>query len=1460
MQPNQTKPNLIPTRKLAFGLLVCLITVLVTAPSIQAQNGTWTNLVSGDASGSWATAANWTNSVIADGADNTADFSTLDITTTNSIVTLDGARMIGNIIFGDTTPDTNWVLNTGTGGPLTLAVTAGTPTITANNGSNTIGAMLDGTKGFNKAGAGTIRLNGANTTLAGDIHINTGILQVGNSGALGVTSANNSASPSNLVVIASGATLQIIGAIAPALKPVIVSGAGAGGTQGAIFADLSGLANGNTATRLTIGLLTFTNPAVKMVGDTTIRVDGTNNSATTSAMLIGHITSTNAVTGTNPNYTLTKTGTGRLQIDPAGGYSGGDIHIVGGSLAFGNNNDLLGSQTVTVDAGAGLFLRNITSLNSINSSLVLNGLLDINARGAADVTVGTQTIGYLSGSGVVTNDNNAAQTLVIAGTNGTSTTFSGTIVKTTPTLASIGLRIQNPNGTLRLTGNNTYVGATAVNAGTLLVNGSHTGGSGYTVNPGATLGGRGSISAPITLSGTLLAGDGGGTLTVSNLTGAGDVIVSNANLTVLIQFNNSGSGNLNSLYLSNSVTTINLQGGSEAAIYATTVNVDGTTNTLNVLMANPALGQFPLIGGISSIGGLNGFSGLKLQLPTSVVASLSNNVANSSIDIVVTSVPQIVWRGTPDGNWTIGGSFDWFNGTPVAYTETAGLGPFVVFDDTATGTTSVNLTNTVSPRGVTVSASSKSYTLSGTGGVSGTGNWVKEGSSTFTVANSGTNNFTGNVTINGGAVQLGNGGAAGDLGGAPVFNSGSLIFDRSDNVTFADTITGSGALTNNGAGVVTLTGIGDVAGAVTVNAGTLALAPAISNTVSGQITGSGAFGASGSGTVVLTSGTITYGGGTVISNATLQFNSVFPPSGNISDNGTLALAVSGTLANNISGSGGVSAINSAAVTLTGANTYSGPTVVLGGSVDATASSYPSGSVLRLGSQTGTTVIGTANFTAGNPVIGGLSAGGNNGIPNAVNLTAGGQTLSINGNVSVGNISPALATVILQPTGTGVSVVVNTNGGTIQIGLGAAGSGVNPDNVEVDFSQINNFICNLGTSTNGTNSVFNMGTLDGNPGPNVGGTTAVNLFLLAAVSNSITAGTINIGAGGRALTPDLRLGPGTNILNVGTLNVGSVGRDGGQMEFNTGSGGVRIRGAAGGSTSANYNQGVNATTTGAGSMTTVDFTGGTADLLFGSMVIGNQPGRVGFWTNVFTFSQGVLNATSVSLSQGGNTNVDYTIMNINGGTATLGPVLLNGSIAANGTLNINGGTVTVQSISYTNTGTSTLSINNATLNVNIQSFGNPATAPVSAGVFTANGTVNLGFSGSGFTVGEFPLISYTGSIGGSGFSALNLTSLPSGVTAVLSNDVANLSVDVVITAAPLLVNTNSTDITATVSGSTLTLSWLADHTGWHLQAQTNSLSTGLGTNWVTIPNTDLSNSYTNTIDPAKGTVFYRMVYP
>ncbi len=72
--------------------------------------------------------------------------------------------------------------------------------------------------------------------------------------------------------------------------------------------------------------------------------------------------------------------------------------------------------------------------------------------------------------------------------------------------------------------------------------------------------------------------------------------------------------------------------------------------------------------------------------------------------------------------------------------------------------------------------------------------------------------------------------------------------------------------------------------------------------------------------------------------------------------------------------------------------------------------------------------------------------------------------------------------------------------------------------------------------------------------------------------------------------------------------------------------------------------------------------------------------------------------------------------------------------------------------------------------------------------------------------------------------------------------------------------NPTNITAVLSGSVLTLSWPADHLGWRLQVQTNALQTGLSTNWVTLPGSDLVTSTNIMINRANGPAFYRMVYP
>ena len=73
-------------------------------------------------------------------------------------------------------------------------------------------------------------------------------------------------------------------------------------------------------------------------------------------------------------------------------------------------------------------------------------------------------------------------------------------------------------------------------------------------------------------------------------------------------------------------------------------------------------------------------------------------------------------------------------------------------------------------------------------------------------------------------------------------------------------------------------------------------------------------------------------------------------------------------------------------------------------------------------------------------------------------------------------------------------------------------------------------------------------------------------------------------------------------------------------------------------------------------------------------------------------------------------------------------------------------------------------------------------------------------------------------------------------------------------------TNPTNIVISVSGTTLTLSWPADHIGWWLQSQTNNLSVGLWTNWVDMPGSDATNSLSYTMDPSQPAVFYRLRLP
>lgn len=1432
--------------RLALSLAISLVALLVFATGGYAQSGTWTNNPNGTASGTWSAATNWDNNIIASGADNTANFSTLDITNL-STVTLDGARTIGNILLGDVNPSANWAIATGTGGPLMLAVTAGSPTLTANNGSNIVTAVLTGVSGLTKAGPGTLRLNAANPNLQNLVFVNDGILQIGNAQAAGT---NGNQLGNDRVICTNGATLEIMNAVQPNNKHLTLLGAGVGGTQGALYANATsgstrwGLSSLNASGTSANSSAAF--PGVSLYGDqttTTIRIDGDAIGAPTVSFAIGHVSGTNA--------TLIKTGGGRLSFDR--GVSGITNLIIQGGGYQPNSPGGFGSiQYYTVAAGAAI-VNNQNNCFSAFSSIVMSpgSLVDINNR--ADVQTYTQNIGYLNGSGTLTAGTRTGaggtHTLTINGSDSNSV-FNGQVTVTNGTFRLT----KNGSAALVLNGNNTYNGLTIVNGGSLTLNGINSGLGGIQMGAGTTLSGTGTIASPITnLSAIIDAGDPavlGGKMTVlSNIIGnfSDTINISNATLAV--------SGRIGPdfqtvgiLYMTNGTLELPLRTlGASASVQ--TLNVDGNA-TIKFSMDTPLLGHFPLIS-YGSIGGLAGFTGfLPVVAPPGITATLSNNTANFTIDVVISAIPALTWEGSPAGVWNVGVG-NWKGGALFAN------GQFVVFDDTALGTTSVTLGGTVSPQGVTVNNSSLNYTFSGSGKISGSGGIAKQGSGSLTVLNSG-NDFTGAVNLQQGTLQLGNGGATGDLGSGSIANQGTLALNRSDSFTLANTVSGNGAITKAGAGTVTVPVSGDSSGAVTVGAGTLQLGPVGTSKFTGDVTGSGAFGVNGLGKVILNSFLNTYSGGTVITSGTLQFGDelnmgTLPPAGNITDNGTLATTISGTLANNISGSGGVSLLASAAVTLSGANSYTGPTVVLGGSVDATASTYPAGSPLVLGSQGGTAEIGAANFGSGNIVLGGLKAGGNSGTANTVNLGGGNQTLSANGNVIVGNIGPVAAVANLQITGLGVSVVVNTNGGVIQLGLGASGSGVNPDSVTVDFSTIDSFVANLGAT-----GLVNLGTLDGNPGP-PSGATVPNVLRLAAVSNSITAGRITIGAGGRQLIPELRLGAGTNDLNVDTLTVGGGGRDGGSLLFDTPAGGLRVR-ANDGVSRASLNVGFNpATGTGASITNTVDLTGHPVDLLLGSVVIGNY-NNAGIYQNTVSFSQGTLDATNVSLSVLRNNNANAPLssstLNIGGGTASLGQVSLTGS-AAPGALNITGGNVTVSGITSPGAGAATLDLTGCTLNINIPGFGNPSAAPVRVDTLNASGTVNVGVNGTGLSVGQFPLMSYSGTIGGAGFPAFSLASLPAGVSATLSNNTANASVDLVIAAAPFVVNPYPSNILVSASGGVLGLSW-PGQLGWILQS--NSVGVASPATWFEVPGSATVTTVNIPLDPAKPNVFFRLVRP
>ncbi|WP_348995255.1 autotransporter-associated beta strand repeat-containing protein [Achromobacter sp. HNDS-1] len=104
------------------------------------------------------------------------------------------------------------------------------------------------------------------------------------------------------------------------------------------------------------------------------------------------------------------------------------------------------------------------------------------------------------------------------------------------------------------------------------------------------------------------------------------------------------------------------------------------------------------------------------------------------------------------------------------------------------------------------------------GQISGSGSVAKNGAGTMTLT--GDHLYTGRTTINAGTLRIGDGGATGSLQ-ANVANNAALVFNRGDSLTYGGRLSGTGSLTQAGAGTLILTGTNIYSGDTRVDAGTL---------------------------------------------------------------------------------------------------------------------------------------------------------------------------------------------------------------------------------------------------------------------------------------------------------------------------------------------------------------------------------------------------------------------------------------------------------------------------------------------------------------------------------------------------------------------------------------------------------------------------------------------------------------
>lgn len=887
----------------------------------------------------------------------------------------------------------------------------------------------------NNAFQGGVTLSGGNLNVGQDTALGEGTLTVRNAATLdssrAVTLANN-VQLSAALTLGGSNDLTLNGTI-DGYQELIKNGAGQ--------LTLNGENRHSGGTTINAGNLNLGNASA--LGTGMLNVMGNSALDTAGPMRLGNdvnVGGTLTMAGNNSlildglisgNGTLRKSGADNLSLTGDSNSFSGTIDLRSGSLTTVGINALGQNATANVAAGANLFITNLARLGSLNGNgavTVSNGnILTVGANGA-----NSYFGGQLNGKGWLNKA--GAGSLVLSGANALSgatsvnagslwvdgslassnvQVFSGATLGGTGSIAGDVTIMGGANlkltdgytlsvGSLQLDGNsivNASLGAPALGGGTALVN----------------------VGGNLTLGGTLNVSDAGGFGTgVYRLMNYGGSLtdtgmrfgnvpggVQAADLTLQTAVANQinllvAAPNVTVQFWDGSQSAGNgvIEGGSGTWNGANSnwTGVDGSANRSwagNFAVFQGAAGTVTVAGAQSATGMQFMTDGYVLERGSLGSLNLANGgqgYASVRVDPGVTATINAPLTGSAtlaklDAGTLVLNSSNGYTGGTALNGGTLVLGNDKALGNglltTANGTTldsntAVTVRNNVALNGALSIAGSNAMNLNGT--VSGAGGLIKNGAGSLTL--NGTNTYEGGTLLNAGGLIVGNNSSLGygtlTVGGAATLdatqalalannitlNSG-LTVQGSHDLRLNGNISGVGSLTKNGTSTLTLNGTHTYTGGTYVNGGTLALSAASSLAATGIVT------VARGATFDLSAGQGAQVFGTLAGAGNIKMGANSLLAGGSAD---------GVFGGSVIGTGALVKQGTGTQILTGANSYTGGTLVADGTlragsatalVQGTAYQVLSGATLDLNGNAlqasslngaGTVALGGANLT------------------------------------------------------------------------------------------------------------------------------------------------------------------------------------------------------------------------------------------------------------------------------------------------------------------------------------------------------------------------------------------------------------------------------------------------------------------------------------------------------------------